>query len=88
MRGLGSRSRWWSNIDIKHDQDCGYNLVAVKTAYEEQALTEAAKRNSARWSIERRVWVMPYTVAVALGLKGWNVDGLAEQCSDVELYDD
>lgn len=27
-------------------------------------------------------------VAVALGLKGRIVDGLAEQCSDVELYDE
>lgn len=63
-------------------------LVAVKIAYEEQSLREAVKRNSARWSTERRVWVMPYTVAVALGLKGRIVDGLAEQCSDVELYDD
>jgi hypothetical protein len=61
-------------------------LVAVTIAFEEQALRATAKSNGARWSVAGRAWVMPYNTAVALGLRSRIVEGLAEKCTDVELY--
>lgn len=63
-------------------------MVAVRIAYEESSLRNAAKANRARWSVEQKVWVMPYSTAVALGLQSRVVEGLAEKCADVEMYDD
>lgn len=54
----------------------------MSIGYEEQALREAAKRNNARRSREHKVWLMPYDVAVVLGLKDRVVEGLADRCAE------
>lgn len=56
----------------------GDNLVAVRTS---------AKNNRARWSADHKVWLMPSGTAVALGVSGRVIEGLAERCNDVEMYD-
>ena len=63
-------------------------LVAIPIAFEERALRAAAKKNRAMWSVERKVWVMPYNTAVALGVQQRIVEGLAEKCDDVEMFCD
>jgi len=63
-------------------------LVAIPIAFEEGALRAAAKRNQARWSAQRKVWVMPYSTAVTLGVQSRVVEGLAEKCLDVEMLTD
>jgi hypothetical protein len=63
-------------------------LVAIPIAFEEGTLRAAAKRNHAMWSVSRKVWVMPYSTAVALGLQNRVIEGLAERCTDVELFVD
>ncbi|MEZ5573817.1 MAG: hypothetical protein R3E64_17655 [Halioglobus sp.] len=60
--------------------------VAMPIAYEEGALRAAAKQSGAMWSVSRKVWVMPYTTAVALGVQSGVIHGLAEKCPEVELY--
>jgi hypothetical protein len=63
-----------------------HQLVAIPIAYEEAELRAAAKRNRAMWSAEKKVWIMSYGTAVALGVHNRVVEGLAEKCSDVEMY--
>jgi hypothetical protein len=61
-------------------------LVAVPIAFEERVLRAAAMRCNAMWSVEQKVWVMPYSSAVALGVHKRVVEGLAEKCTDVEYF--
>ncbi|MCB1843945.1 MAG: hypothetical protein KDI09_13360 [Halioglobus sp.] len=61
-------------------------MVAVRIAYEEHVLRNAAKRNHARWDKTHKVWLMPRGTAVALGLQDRVVEGLAEQCTESELW--
>jgi hypothetical protein len=61
-------------------------LVAIPIAFEEHQLRAAAKRSRAMWSVEKKVWVMPYDTAVALGVHNRVIEGLAEKCSDVDLF--
>ena len=61
-------------------------LVAVPIAFGEGVLRAAAKQNHAKWSAVKKVWVMPYTTAVALGIQNRVIEGLAERCTDVELF--
>lgn len=63
------------------------NIVALPIAYGEEALRAAAKANGARWSMEKKVWLMPYGTAVALGLQSRIIEGLAGRCSDLEVFD-
>ena len=63
-------------------------LVALPIAFEEGVLRATAKRSGAKWSAQRKVWVMPYRTAVALGVQNRVIEGLAEQCVDVEIFDD
>lgn len=63
-------------------------LVAIPIAFEEGALRAAAKRSGAMWSVERKVWIMPYSTAVALGVHHRVIEGLAERCTDVEMFVD
>lgn len=63
-----------------------HQFVAIPIAYEEAELRAAAKRNRAMWSAEKKVWIMSYGTAVALGVHNRVVEGLAEKCSDVEMY--
>lgn len=60
-------------------------LVAIPIAFEEGELRAAAKRNRAMWSVEKKVWIMPYDTAVALGVHKRVIEGLAEKCSDVDM---
>ncbi|MCB1689026.1 MAG: hypothetical protein KDI33_11085 [Halioglobus sp.] len=63
-------------------------LVAIPIAFEERALRAVAKQNKAMWSVRKKVWVMPYNTAVALGVQNRIIEGLAEKCADVELFFD
>jgi hypothetical protein len=63
-------------------------LVALPIAFAEGALRAAAKRSGAQWSVLRKVWVMPYRTAVALGVHNRIIEGLAEKCADVEMFGD
>ncbi len=63
-----------------------HQFVAIPIAYEEAELRAAAKRNRAMWSAEKKVWIMSYGTAVALGVHSRVVEGLAEKCSDVDMY--
>lgn len=61
-------------------------LVALPIAFEEGVLRATAKRSGAMWSVQRKVWVMPYSTAVALGIHNRVIEGLAEKCTDVEIF--
>lgn len=63
-------------------------LVAIPIAFEEGTLRAATKRNHAMWRVSRKVWVMPYSTAVALGLQNRVIEGLAQTRTDVELFVD
>jgi hypothetical protein len=63
-------------------------LVAVPIAFEEAALRAAAKHNRARWSAQRKVWVMTYSMTVVLGLQNRIIEGLAEKRLDVRILAD
>lgn len=61
-------------------------LVAIPIAFEEHQLRAAAKRSRAMWSAMKKAWVMPYDTAVALGVHNRVIDGLAEKCTDVDMF--
>lgn len=63
-------------------------VVAVKVAWEEVAIRAALKRNQARWSKDHKVWLLSYSAAVALGLRDRIVEGLAERCPEIELFEE
>ena len=60
-------------------------IVAVRIAWEESTLRDAAKENGARWSRQLRHWLMTYNTAVVLGMQNRIVDGLAETCTDIDI---
>lgn len=37
-------------------------------------------------SVGKKVWIMPYGTAVALGIHNRVIEGLAEKCSDVDMF--
>lgn len=38
------------------------------------------------WSVEKKVWITSYGTAVALGVHNRVIEGLAEKCSDVDMF--
>lgn len=57
--------------------------VAVPIAWEEHELRARAKQLGARWSQVKKVWLMHYQTAVVLGISDRIVQGLVEECIDV-----
>jgi len=62
-------------------------IVAVRIAYEEHAVRDAAKRSGGRWSPDNKVWLLSYSTAVALGLRDRVIEGMAEKCSELALLE-
>ena len=58
--------------------------VAVPIAREEHELRARAKQMGACWSPLKKVWLMRYQTAVALGIRDRIMQGLAEECTDVD----
>lgn len=60
--------------------------MAIPIAFKGAQLRAAAKRNRAMWSVEKKVWITSYGTAVALGVHNRVIEGLAEKCSDVDMF--
>jgi hypothetical protein len=58
--------------------------VAVTIAWEEHELRARAKQMGSCWSPLKKVWLMRYQTAVVLGIQDRIVQGLAEECTDVD----
>jgi hypothetical protein len=61
-------------------------IIAVVIAFDERTLRAKAIQAGAQWSAKAKAWLMTYNTAVALGLQHRIVEGLAEKCTDVELF--
>ncbi len=59
--------------------------VAVRVAFEEDEIWREIKQNGGMWSRNKQVWVVPYKVAVHMGMLERIEPGLAEMCGDVDL---
>jgi 6-phosphogluconate dehydrogenase (decarboxylating) len=60
--------------------------VAVQIDFKETQLRATVKALGAKWSIERKVWVMLYQHAVEAGVLNRVIPNLASKIKDVELY--
>ncbi len=73
-------------VSLTHQHAARRNeIVAVPIGYDELELRSQVKQQGARWSREKRVWLMRYDVAVVLGVQNRVIEGLAEQCTDVDI---
>ncbi|WP_323846324.1 hypothetical protein [Microbulbifer magnicolonia] len=58
--------------------------VAVCVGYEEQAMRRLIKQSGGRWSKAGKGWVMRRESAITLGLGHRIVEGLVEECTDID----
>lgn len=58
--------------------------VAISIGYEETAMRRLVKQAGGRWSKRGKAWVLPHETVATLGLAHRIIEGLVEDCTDVD----
>ncbi|WP_334078282.1 hypothetical protein [Microbulbifer sp. M83] len=58
--------------------------VALSVGREELAMRRLVKQAGARWSARGKAWILKREMAVTLGLSHRIVEGLADECTDID----
>lgn len=70
-----------TNRPLRHYRE---QIVALQVDYEETNLRENLKQRGARWSRQRKLWLLKRNTVIGMGLQDRLVEGAAEQCLDVD----